>query len=357
MPADIVTVSDLRLALRNPAALEDLMDREVPQVTVDLSAGGADRAGSTPGDLDMLDVASAGRLAALPLVLVGVGEAAAPGTEAAEIVDVAVGTDATAAETVRRAVAMHPIASVALALLLRQAGSRSIAEGLAAESAVYSMLQAGEEFAAWRREQPARQRSPGTEERAVRVKRTADTLHITLSRPLVHNAFNSRMRDELHAALMIAAADPSLSVLLSGDGPSFCSGGDLHEFGSRPDPGMAHLVRLRRSVGLLLASLSDRVEVMLHGSCLGAGIELPAFAGRVTARPGTTIALPEISLGLIPGAGGTVSLTRRIGRHRTAYLGLSGDVIGAEVALRWGLVDDVRDPADSRQAPGGVTCS
>jgi enoyl-CoA hydratase/carnithine racemase len=344
VPTDIVTVSDLRRALRNPVALEDLMDREVPHLTVDLSAACADRAGSTAGDLDVLDAASAGRLAALPLVLVGVGEPAAPGTEAAQIVDVAAGTDTTAAEAVRRAVATNPIASVSLALLLRQAEHRSIAEGLAAESAVYSMLQAGPEFATWRREHPAQQHSSATEGKAVRVKRTADTLHITLSRPLVHNAFNSRMRDELHAALMIAASDPSLSVLLTGDGPSFCSGGDLHEFGSRPDPGMAHLVRLRRSIGLLLATLSERVEVILHGSCLGAGIELPAFAGRVTAQPGTTIALPEVSLGLIPGAGGTVSITRRIGRHRTAYLALSGDAIGADAALRWGLVDEVTGP-------------
>jgi enoyl-CoA hydratase/carnithine racemase len=95
---------------------------------------------------------------------------------------------------------------------------------------------------------------------------------------------------------------------------------------------------------LLLATLSDRVEVALHGSCLGAGIELPAFASRITADAGTTIGLPELRLGLIPGAGGTVSLTRRVGRHRTAYLALSGDRIDAEVALSWGLVDAVTPP-------------
>lgn len=348
MPADIATASDLRLALRNPAALEALMDREVPLLTVDLSAqaaagasdrrpGAEDAAGA--GTAEVLDAASASRLAALPLVLLGVGEPALPGTEAAAIVDVAVGTEPSAAETVRHSVAMHPIASVSLALLLRQAEHRSIADGLAVESAVYSMLQAGPEFAAWRRAHPVQQRSPEAAGRAVRVERIADTLHITLNRVSVHNALNSRMRDELHTALLVAASDPSLSVVIDGDGPSFCSGGDLHEFGSRPDPGTAHLVRLRRSVGLLLATLSERVEVRLHGSCLGAGIELPAFAGRVTAHPGTTIALPEISLGLIPGAGGTVSITRRIGRHRTAYLALSGDVIDAQTALGWGLVD------------------
>ena len=55
----------------------------------------------------------------------------------------------------------------------------------------------------------------------------------------------------------------------------------------------------------------------------------------------TQIALPEIGLGLVPGAGGTVSLPRRIGRQRTAWLGLSGHAIDAETALAWGLVDIV----------------
>jgi enoyl-CoA hydratase/carnithine racemase len=202
-------------------------------------------------------------------------------------------------------------------------------------------LQGGPEFATWRQSHPVVERSLETEGDTVGVRRTGDTLHITLSRPSVHNALNSQMRDELHAALMIAASDPSVAVLLEGEGPSFCSGGDLQEFGSRPDPGTAHLVRLRRSSGLLIAGMSERVEARLHGSCLGAGIELPAFAGRVTAQRDTTIALPEIDLGLIPGAGGTVSLTGRIGRHRTAYLALTGDVIDAGTALQWGLVDAV----------------
>jgi enoyl-CoA hydratase/carnithine racemase len=74
---------------------------------------------------------------------------------------------------------------------------------------------------------------------------------------------------------------------------------------------------------------------------VGSGIELPAFAGRVRAAPDTQISLPELSLGLIPGAGGTVSLTRRAGRHRTTRLALTGEVLDATTALDWGLVDEV----------------
>ncbi len=116
---------------------------------------------------------------------------------------------------------------------------------------------------------------------------------------------------------------------LRGEGGSFCSGGDLDEFGTRPDPATAHLVRLARSPGWLLHQLAARTHVVVHGPCRGSGVELPAFAGRVTAHPDATFALPEVAMGLIPGAGGTVSLVRRIGRHHTARLALTGRVIDA----------------------------
>ena len=93
--------------------------------------------------------------------------------------------------------------------------------------------------------------------------------------------------------------------------------------------------------GRLIHTLKHRITAHLHGACMGSGIELPAFAGRVLAAADTRIALPEIQLGLIPGAGGTVSLPRRVGRHRTALLALSGTVIDAPTALGWGLVDEL----------------
>jgi len=66
---------------------------------------------------------------------------------------------------------------------------------------------------------------------------------------------------------------------------------------------------------------------------------MAAFCGRVLCQPDAVFGLPELSLGLIPGAGGTVSVTRRIGRWRTAYLVLSGQTTDADIALAWGLVD------------------
>ena len=111
--------------------------------------------------------------------------------------------------------------------------------------------------------------------------------------------------------------------------------------GADPIPASAHILRLQRSIGRELSHLGARTTAYVHGACVGSGIELAAFTDRVVAAADTRIALPEIGLGLVPGAGGTVSLTRRIGRLRTAWLAFSGSTIDAGTALDWGLVDDL----------------
>ena len=132
-------------------------------------------------------------------------------------------------------------------------------------------------------------------------------------------------------------------VELRGEGKAFCAGGDLDEFGSRSDPASAHLIRLQRSVARALFGLRQSTVAYLHGACMGSGIELAAFTDIGRRCPDTQIALPEIGLGLVPGAGGTVSLPRRIGRLRTAWLAFSGCPIDAVTAQEWGLVDELRD--------------
>ena len=205
--------------------------------------------------------------------------------------------------TVAASVAANPVAATVLALLLRSGGRRSVADGLVAESLAYGLLQGGPEFARWRADRPARRREP-VPGPTVLVDRSDGALTVTLHRPHVRNALDSAMRDELEAALAVAAFDPSVTeVHLRGSGPSFCAGGDLDEFGTRTDPASAHLLRLLASPARSLAGLSARTTAHLHGDAVGSGIELAAFAARVVADRDTRIALPEVALGLIPGAG------------------------------------------------------
>ena len=175
----------------------------------------------------------------------------------------------------------RPISCTTLALLLRRrdADAGRLDDGLVAESAAYSVLQAGPEFAAWRAAHPPR--TERDEGRRVTAERDGGTLRVTLTRPQRLNALDAQMRDELVEALQVAAADPGVeAVELRGEGRAFCAGGDLDEFGSRPDPASAHLVRLERSVGRVLGALAPagtRTSAFVHGACVGSGIELAAF--------------------------------------------------------------------------------
>jgi enoyl-CoA hydratase/carnithine racemase len=243
----------------------------------------------------------------------------------------------------------NPQAAVLFAQTLRIGATLSVAEGLLVESLAYSVLQAGSEFRSWRRgSDRARASGPRSEpSEPVLVERNGGLLRVTLNRPHVRNAVNVHVRDGLAEAFALAAADPSIArIELCGSGPDFSAGGDLDEFGSSPDPVTGHLIRTSRSPASLVASVSERTIAHLHGSCIGAGIELAAFAGTVTARADVRIQLPEVSLGLLPGSGGTVSIPGRIGRHRTAWLGLSSAFIDAETAATWELVDEVTPPVE-----------
>ncbi len=277
--------------------------------------------------------------ASLPFVVVGVVRGVVPDRWLA-LCDVVVDEGDDALDRIAEHLDRHPVTAVTLALLLRGQEHRSIGEGLVAESAAYSVLQSGPEFAAWRAAHPARtERDDGPR---VRIGRDGGVLSITLTRPARRNALDAVMRDELADALTLAAADPDLTrVELRGEGAAFCAGGDLDEFGTRADPATAHVIRLERSLGRMLARLATPTVTRLHGACMGSGIELAAFTNVVVAAPDTQIALPEIGLGLVPGAGGTMSLPRRIGRLRTAWLAFSGCTIDATTAHAWGLVDEL----------------
>ncbi|WP_019064083.1 enoyl-CoA hydratase/isomerase family protein [Streptomyces prunicolor] len=288
-------------------------------------------------------------------LLVGVTRAAAPPAALTEALDL---TLVTADGGDRRLVAVedpdaearvlhghalgNPEAAVVLGQVLRVGEHLAVHQALDAESLAYSTLLAGGGFARWLAARGDRPVPPPARAETVLVRRDGDTLHLTLNRPERRNAYGRELRDALVAALDVARLDATVAeVVLDGNGPSFCSGGDLGEFGVAADLSTAHLVRTRGGAARSVHELRDRITVRMHGACVGAGIELPAFASRIVADPGTVFRLPELGMGLIPGAGGTVSIPRRIGRWRTLYLVLSGCPLDAGQALRWGLVDEV----------------
>ncbi|CAB4634238.1 unannotated protein [freshwater metagenome] len=232
-------------------------------------------------------------------------------------------------------------AAMVLGATLRQTSQLEISDAIAAEAAAYSTLLAGPEFADWLSTRTAKKVAPSLEIERVLTSITGNTLNVRLNRKLRLNAIDGPMRAALVEAFAIALADPTLEVLLTGEGPCFSNGGDLREFGTTPDVSTAWAVRLTQHPGWQLAQLADRTTVHMHGNCIGAGVEIPAFASRVIADPETTFLLPELAMGLIPGAGGCVSIPRRIGRWRTLWLVLTGTRLSSHEALSWGLIDDI----------------
>lgn len=216
--------------------------------------------------------------------------------------------------------------------------------GVITESLAYSTLQAGPEFGRWLAGRGPVQMPVLPD--PVQAERAGDTLFVRFNRPQRHNAFTTDARAALLEALEVARLDDGITeVVLTGNGRSFCSGGDLAEFGTFDDPASAHLARTRYSPALVLDELAGRLgprcRAVVHGQVLGSGLEMAAYCGHVRCHPDAVLGLPELALGLIPGAGGTVSITRRIGRWRTAYLVLSGRTIDARTARAWGLVDEI----------------
>jgi hypothetical protein len=235
-----------------------------------------------------------------------------------------------------------PLAAATLVQVLRTTETLPIGDALIVESLAYATLQAGPEFGAWLEMFRPPEASGTADGLPVLIDRSGERLTLVLNRPASRNALSVEMRDALCEALELAVADPTIrTVSISGAGRCFSVGGDLAEFGGVPDPATGHAIRAIRMPARVLAECADRAEFRLHGACIGAGVELPAFARHVTAKARTFFQLPEITFGLIPGAGGCVSLPRRIGRQRTAWLALSARRIDATISLRWGLIDAV----------------
>ncbi len=284
-----------------------------------------------------------------PCPVIGFGDPAHP---FAARLDAVVEAPVTAAGLAKQVMAMPQAAAVTVQLL-RLLPSLSPDEGLTAESLAYGLLQGSDEHRQWIAVQsPGPQRSQGR----VQLDRVGEQLIVTLDRPACGNAIDRAMRDQLYDAFAFAALDPDIRrVSLRGQGRSFCLGAELGEFGTTTDPATAHAIRSCTLPARVAAGCANKLDVHVQGGCVGAGLELAAWARRFTAASNAWFQLPELAMGILPGAGGCVAMSRRIGRQRTALLTLSGKRISARQALGWGLIDAVVDqpPADNGGADIG----
>lgn len=278
-----------------------------------------------------------------PVPVIGVGGSSRGFTEYVDVV----AEDEAQLKQLLSGIDARPKASAILVQVTRVTSELPMNSALVVESLGYGTLQGGEEFLEWlagfREQSPAA--ADGLKEEklskeTVVVDRRESRLQIRLNSPANRNALSAPMRDGLTEAFKLVAIDPSIEdAHVWGEGPCFSAGGDLTEFGSMRDLAEAHRIRQARMPARYLAQEAHRYTFHLHGACVGAGIEIPAFARHITATPDTFFQLPEIAMGLIPGAGGCVSIPRRIGRQRTNWLAMTGEKLDAEQALAWGLVD------------------
>lgn len=236
------------------------------------------------------------------------------------------------------AIIARPQAATTTSVHLRNLPGEPLA-ALHQESLAYATLQGGAEHAAWLASQGRRTRNDD----APRVALTDEPdLTITLTRSRLHNLLDRRGRTELTDAFRAAAViAPDQPIRWRADGPSFCAGGDPAEFGAVADPATAHLIRMASSPSPAVLAVADRLSVDVHGACVGAGIELAAMASSVVAHPDTRFRLPELTMGLMPGVGGTWSIGRRIGRRLLLQWLLLDLEIDADTALAWRLIDGV----------------
>ena len=174
---------------------------------------------------------------------------------------------------------------------------------------------------------------------------------ITLNRPERLNAINMAMRDLLWEYLQACRDHPDVrAVCFRGEGRAFSAGADISEFGTAPSLMEARRARHERDVWGLMLSLPVPLVARMHGFCFGAGLELPLCCDVRVAEEGTQFALPEVTLGYIPSAGGTQTLPRTIPPGAAADLILTGEPVGTEEALRWGLITKAVPAADLDEA-------
>ena len=169
-------------------------------------------------------------------------------------------------------------------------------------------------------------------------------VQITLNRPDFANAFNTQMALDLVDVFESLSMDPSetRAIILTGSGTrAFCAGGDLKERNGMSNAAWSkqHLIYERMARAVINCPIP--VIGAINGAAYGGGCELAAAVDFAYVAHGARFAQTEVKIGIIPGAGGTQTLTRAVGERRAKELILTGEVFTAEQALDWGLANAI----------------
>jgi enoyl-CoA hydratase/carnithine racemase len=183
---------------------------------------------------------------------------------------------------------------------------------------------------------------------AILVERYEKLAHVVLNRPEVLNAIDNTFGQELLDAAAALAVDDSIwAIVLRGAGErAFCAGADLKARRDMSPEQWAVQRELFRRMFVALRSIPQPMIAAVHGFALGGGTELAMQADFIVAAEDAVFGLTEVSLGIIPGGGGTQNLPRMIGRNRAKELIFSARRINALEALELGLVNHVVPRAD-----------
>ncbi|MGZ3945575.1 MAG: enoyl-CoA hydratase/isomerase family protein [Mucilaginibacter sp.] len=173
--------------------------------------------------------------------------------------------------------------------------------------------------------------------------------HIIINRASKLNALNKDTLAELHTALYDALHSDNIGgIIISGAGEkAFVAGADIAEFAAFDSAKGEELARRgHKNVFDYIENSGKPIIAAINGFALGGGLELALACHIRIASNNAKMGLPEVSLGLIPGYGGTQRLTRLVGRGRALEMILTGDMISAEDAHAYGLVNHVTDPEE-----------
>lgn len=166
---------------------------------------------------------------------------------------------------------------------------------------------------------------------------------VTLNRPERLNAYSDQMLKEMERLIEGLEGDAAVRVvIITGEGRAFSAGADIHQWAEQGGQSAVHRTgRLAQRTFRRLERLEQVVLAAINGYAAGGGLELALACDLRIASEAALLALPEVKLGILPGAGGTQRLPRLIGAGRAKEMMFFGDFISAHQALLWGLVNRV----------------